>query len=121
MRERRDPKFEVLGSKFRNPRTSDREPSPVSLVMFGSRATRSASRVATFHDCAKGPAVRRSQILEATRFHSGRLWVARSPRPPARLQTTPPTRSPLPNHQKYPFGPAYIPVLPTVPASKWFD
>ena len=29
MRERRDPKFEVLGSKFRKPRTSDLEPSPV--------------------------------------------------------------------------------------------
>ena len=30
MRERRDPKFEVRGSKFRKPRTSDLEPSPVS-------------------------------------------------------------------------------------------
>jgi len=32
VRERRDPKFEVLGSKFRKPRTSDLEPSSVSHV-----------------------------------------------------------------------------------------
>ena len=31
-RERRNPKFEVQGSKFRKPRTSDLEPSPVSPV-----------------------------------------------------------------------------------------
>src|SRR5713101_10186198 len=103
MRERRNPKFEVRGSKFRTPRTSDLEPS---LVVRESRATSYASRVATFHGCARSHVVRRSQILEADRFHFGRLWVAQSPRPPARLQTTPPTRAPLPNHQKYPFGPA---------------
>jgi hypothetical protein len=37
-RDRRDPKFEVLGSKFRKPRTSDLESSPVSpfpLVSLG--------------------------------------------------------------------------------------
>jgi hypothetical protein len=31
-RERSNPKFEVLGSKFRKPRTSDLEPSSVPLV-----------------------------------------------------------------------------------------
>ena len=31
-RDRRDTKFEVLGSKFRKPRTSDLEPSAVPLV-----------------------------------------------------------------------------------------
>jgi hypothetical protein len=36
-RERRDPKFEVLGSKFRKPRTSNLEPSSVSLVPPVSR------------------------------------------------------------------------------------
>ena len=33
MREWRDPKFEVGGSKFPKPRTSNLEPSPVSLVL----------------------------------------------------------------------------------------
>ena len=37
MRERRDPKFEDRGSKFRKPRTSDLEPSPDSLVPLVSR------------------------------------------------------------------------------------
>ena len=32
VRERRDPKFEVLGSRFRKTRTSDLEPLPVPLV-----------------------------------------------------------------------------------------
>jgi hypothetical protein len=32
VRDRRDTKFEVLGSKFRKPRTSDLEPSSVSPV-----------------------------------------------------------------------------------------
>src|SRR5882762_6895600 len=32
-RERRDPKFEVPGSKFRKPRTSDFEPSPFPSVV----------------------------------------------------------------------------------------
>ena len=32
-RDRIDPKFEVLGSKFRKPRTSDLEPSPVSRAI----------------------------------------------------------------------------------------
>ena len=34
---RRDPKFEVRGSKFRKPRTSDLEPLPVLLVPPVSR------------------------------------------------------------------------------------
>src|SRR6267143_4194777 len=117
-RERRNPRFEVRGSKFRKPRTSDLEPS---LVVRESRATSYASRVATFHGCARSPVVRRSQILEADRFHSGRLWVARSPRPPARLQTTPPTRSPLPTHQKYPFGHEEVRVPRRVLVSKLCD
>ena len=32
MRENHDPKFEVQGSKFRKPRTSDLDPSPISRV-----------------------------------------------------------------------------------------
>ena len=37
--DRRDPKFEVLGSKFRKPRTSDLEPSSISPVpLFASLA-----------------------------------------------------------------------------------
>ena len=38
MRERRDPQFEVRGSTFRKPRTSDLEPSavsPIPLVSLG--------------------------------------------------------------------------------------
>ena len=34
-RDRRDPKFDVRGSKFRKLRTSDLEPSPVPLVSLG--------------------------------------------------------------------------------------
>jgi hypothetical protein len=37
MREQRDPKFEVGGSKFQKPRTSDLEPSSVSFVPPVSR------------------------------------------------------------------------------------
>ena len=39
VRDRRDAKFEVLGSKFRKPRTSDLEPSPVPLFLQVSHVT----------------------------------------------------------------------------------
>jgi stress-induced morphogen len=48
MRERRDPKFEVLGSKFRKPRTSDLEPSlgsPVPPVLLGYPGSSSGSEL----------------------------------------------------------------------------
>ena len=48
MRERRDPKFEVRGSMLRKPRTSDREPSLVSLSypegMFSASPRRTGHR-----------------------------------------------------------------------------
>ena len=47
--------------------------SPVSLVVVESRVAKYASQVATFHDCARSPAVRRFQTLEADQFHSDRL------------------------------------------------
>ena len=75
----------------------------------------------TFHDCARSPAVRRSQILGADRSHPDRLLVGRSPQPPACLQTTPPTISPSPHHQKYPFGHEWARVLRTVPVSRLCD
>src|SRR5438552_2135605 len=39
VRERRDPKFEVQGSKFRKPRTSDLEPLSISPVPQVSRVS----------------------------------------------------------------------------------
>ena len=45
MRERHDPKFEVRGSKFRKPRTSDLEPSLVLLFPPVSHVTRVALHV----------------------------------------------------------------------------
>jgi len=39
VRDRRDPKFEVLGSKFRKPRTSDLEPSSIAPVLLFSQVS----------------------------------------------------------------------------------
>ncbi len=36
-RDRRDGRFEVLGSKFQKPRTSNFEPAPVSLLALVAR------------------------------------------------------------------------------------
>jgi hypothetical protein len=68
-RERRDPKFEVQGSKFRKPRTSDLEPSPVPPVSrsYPAEVVRLTSRSAVLYDADKKMA--QGQAYEAKGFY----------------------------------------------------